>query len=86
MTDDGAVRDSVVRFLERKFGVHPASLDQDLLAAGMLDSLGIVELLLFAEQDHGAALDLETLDLEDLRSVASISRLIAGAHRERPAA
>ncbi len=76
MTASDRIRRSLRTFFERTLNVVPASDDHDLLESGMLDSLGIVELVLYAEQEHGVILDLETLDLDDIRSIASITELV----------
>ncbi len=76
MTGSDRIRRSLRTFFERTLNVIPAGDDHDLLESGMLDSLGIVELVLYAEQEHGVILDLETLDLDDIRSIASITELV----------
>lgn len=52
------------------------SPDADLLEAGMLDSLGLVDLLAQLEQRFGVQVDYESLEYEDLRSVASVAALV----------
>ena len=52
------------------------SADTDLLDSGLLDSLQLVELLLLIEQHLGQRIALEAIDLEDLRSLARIARLL----------
>jgi methoxymalonate biosynthesis acyl carrier protein len=52
--------------------------DADLLQAGVLDSLKLVELLLHLEQRFGLTVAMEELDTEDFRSIHSIARLVAG--------
>lgn len=57
------------------------SPETDLLATGMLDSLGLVELLLQLERRYGIRVDLETLEIDHFRSVASIATFVA-KHRQ----
>ena len=53
--------------------------ETDLLEAGTLDSLGLVEVLLQLERRFGVKADLEGLDFGTFRSVASIADFIARA-------
>lgn len=59
--------------------------DADLLQAGILDSLKLVELLFHLEQRFGFTVAMEELDTEDFRSIHSMARLVAG-RRTEPAA
>lgn len=79
-TPDLALYDEIITiFLERLHATVP-SLDADLLASGVLDSLALVELLLQLEIRYGIQISLEHLDFDDFRSVASIAAFVA---RER---
>ena len=53
------------------------SPDTDLLATGRLDSVGLVELLLQLEKRFGVRVDIERLELDQLRSLAAITRFVA---------
>lgn len=63
-------------FLEH-FHVEVPSDDTDLLETGVLDSLQLVDLLLLVEQTFGRRIDLESVDLENLRSLARLAKLVA---------
>lgn len=63
-------------FLE-KFHVEVPSLDTDLLESGILDSLQFVELLFQLEQHFGFRLKINDINLDDLRTLARIARLVA---------
>lgn len=52
------------------------SPDTDLLDSGLLDSLQLVDLLLLIEQHFGRRIAVETIDLENLRSLARIAQLL----------
>jgi D-alanine--poly(phosphoribitol) ligase subunit 2 len=53
-----------------------ASPDIDLLETGLVDSIGLVELILELEERFGVSLPMEDLEIEDFRSVYRISDLI----------
>jgi len=60
------------------FHIEAPSPDTDLLEAGILDSLQFVELLVQLEQRFGLRIEIDDLDLDDLRTLARIARLVAG--------
>ena len=63
------------------FHIEVPSADTDLLEAGVLDSLQFVELLLQLEQNFDLRIKIDDIDLEDLRTLARIARLV-DANRE----
>jgi D-alanine--poly(phosphoribitol) ligase subunit 2 len=52
------------------------SPDADLLETGLVDSIGLVELILQLEDRFGMALPMESLEVDDLRSINTIADLI----------
>jgi acyl carrier protein len=56
--------------------VEVNSPDDDLLATGILDSLTLVQLLFDLERRFGVTIPLEELEIDDFRSVNSITRLV----------
>jgi acyl carrier protein len=63
-------------FLEH-FHVEVPSADADLLESGVLDSLQLVDLLLLIEQRFARRIAIESIDLDDLRSLSRIASLLA---------
>ena len=70
-------------------GIAPEQLtdDLDLRTAGVMDSLGFLELVVDLERELGVELDFETLDPEQLTTVGPLTRHVAaqaaaGAVRE----
>ncbi|PYP17936.1 MAG: hypothetical protein DMD52_03510 [Gemmatimonadetes bacterium] len=59
------------------------SRETDLLATGRLDSVGLVELLLQLEKHFGVRVDIERLELDQLRSLAAIATFVAARLRRR---
>jgi D-alanine--poly(phosphoribitol) ligase subunit 2 len=51
--------------------------DTDLFESGTLDSLQLVELLLQIERRFGVQIAVENIDLDDLRTLGRIARLVA---------
>jgi acyl carrier protein len=56
--------------------VDVPSPDVDLLESGVLDSLQLVDLLLLVEQHFGRRIPIEAIDLDDLRSLGRLARLL----------
>ena len=68
--------------------VEVPSSDTDLLETGILDSFQFVELLFQLEREFGVRIPIEDINLDDLRTLERIARLVAanvGAD-DRPAA
>jgi acyl carrier protein len=57
--------------------IDPPAPDVDIIEAALLDSLGLVTLLFEVEQELGVQLPLESLEVDDFRSVQRIARLVA---------
>jgi acyl carrier protein len=49
--------------------------DTDLLASGLLDSLGLIELIAFIESQDGCRVDLTDVDPADFSMVRGLCRL-----------
>lgn len=75
-----------------ELGLQPGGLsdDFDLLTSGVIDSLGIIELIGAIEQELGLVLDLSELDPENLTRLGPLSRYIEAQYlqsvRERRSA
>lgn len=66
--------------------VDVPSPDADLLESGVLDSLQLVDLLLLIEQHFGQRIPIESIELDDLRSLGRIARLLRPAAAPAPGA
>jgi acyl carrier protein len=62
-----------------KLNVKVPGPDTDLIESRLLDSLQIVELLVQIEQQFGLRIELEQIEIDDLRSVRGIARMIGNA-------
>lgn len=63
-------------FLE-SLHVEVSSADTDLFESGILDSLQLVDLLSQLEEQFGCRIAMEALDLEDLRTLRGLARIVA---------
>jgi acyl carrier protein len=70
----------VSRLIAEKLLLEVSSPQEDLLSSGAIDSLSLIQLLVNLEEYFGVRIPLDELDIEDLRSVQSIARLIE-SHR-----
>jgi acyl carrier protein len=57
--------------------IEAPSAETDLFESGTLDSLQLVELLLQLERSFGVRVAIESIDLENLRTLGRIARLVA---------
>lgn len=61
--------------------IEAPTADADIIDNGALDSFAMVELLVAVEEHFGVEVDVEDLDVDDLRSARAIATLItAQAH------
>ncbi|HTM11119.1 MAG TPA: acyl carrier protein [Verrucomicrobiae bacterium] len=71
------LRDRIAGIFSEKLHIEVASAETDLMQTGLLDSLALVELLFHLEQELGIKISLETIELENFRSIARIAAFIA---------
>lgn len=75
----------IAGIFSQKLNVEAPAYDSDLFESGTLDSLQLVELIAELEQEFGIRVPLGESDLEDFRSIESITLLLTreignGAH------
>jgi acyl carrier protein len=56
---------------------EPITAETDLLDAGYLDSLLVMDLVALMEKDYGAVIDTDELSPQNFRSVKTLSALVA---------
>jgi len=66
----------VRRLITEKLLLEVSSPTEDLLSSGTIDSLSLIQLLVNLEEHFGVRIPLDELEIEDLRSIQSIARLI----------
>jgi len=62
--------------IRKKLLAEVDSPDEDLLTSGVLDSLTLIQLLVHLETHFGIRIPLEELELDDVRSVTAIARMV----------
>jgi acyl carrier protein len=67
----------ITELLATHLHLEVPSAETDLLGSGLLDSLGLVELLALLEQQFAVQISLDELELDHFRSVASLAAFIA---------
>ena len=63
--------------MSEKLMAPATSPDDDLLSTGLLDSMSLIQLLVSLEEHFEIHIPLDEVEIEDIRSVQSIARLIA---------
>jgi acyl carrier protein len=59
--------------------VDPPEPGTDLIESGLLDSLTLVELIVALEQEFELAIPLDALEIDDFRSIESITAFVEAA-------
>ncbi len=77
MTDSNAIVERLGALFVETLHLELPSADVDLLESGILDSFQVVELLLELEQRFGFRIKIEDIELDDLRTLSRIARLVA---------
>ena len=83
MTETAVAR--AQRVFEDALHVAAPGPDVDIIEAGLIDSLGLVTLLFELEQEFDVQLPLETLDVDDFRTLANIAQTLTSLRREASA-
>lgn len=76
MQHDRNLAGDISAVLRDHLSVMVQSPDQDLLETGLVDSIGLVELILQLEDRFGLSLPMEDLEIDDFRSINRIADLI----------
>lgn len=70
------VEDQVTRLVTSITNVVPESADMNLFESDVLDSLGMIDLIVALEEGFHVEIPLEELDIDEFHSVASIVAFI----------
>jgi len=80
MMNENAILEELSTGFAELFRIDVPAPDTDLIDEGILDSFQLVELLVYLDQNFGLRIELDDLDLDDLRTLDRLARLVA---RER---
>ena len=74
MTEDEVIA-RIQHVFEEAFELSAPAPETDIIEAGLLDSLALVTLLFEIELQLGTGIALESLELDDFRTIERIARL-----------
>ena len=86
MHDLNAIVERLRAIFRDSFHVDVPSPETDLLESGIVDSLQFVDLLVKLENEFGARLAIETLELDDLKTLSRLAALLASQAPSAPTA
>jgi acyl carrier protein len=78
VSDTNAIIGRLGAIFIESFHIDVPSADTDLIESGILDSFQFVELLFQLERRFGFRIAIEQVNLDDLRTLERIARLVAG--------
>jgi acyl carrier protein len=81
MSSQAEVTERVRRIFVDSLNIQVPSEDTDLIEAGYIDSLALVELLLAIEREFSVTMPLDELEIDSFRNVRRISELVAANGR-----
>ena len=70
----------VQRIFAETLNIEVPSDETDLIEAGYIDSLALVELLFALEREFSVSVPLDELEIDNFRNLQSISELVAAAN------
>ncbi len=70
------IQAKIREFLSRFFRNHDLQLDEDIFALGFVNSMFAMQFVLFIEQAFQITIDNEDLELDNFRTINSITRLV----------
>ena len=68
----------IIKIFSEKLNVEVPSVDTDLVEGGILDSLAFVELLVCLEQEFVVEVPMDSIDIDNFRSIAKIAEFTVG--------
>jgi D-alanine--poly(phosphoribitol) ligase subunit 2 len=71
------VAGEIKSLIQEKFLADPGSPDEDLVNTGVVDSLTLIQLLVYLEERFGVTIPLSELEIDDIRSISSLARLVS---------
>lgn len=84
--DEQLLEQQIAGLVRDVLQIEVTSSDDDLIAGGMLDSLGVVTLIAELEVDLGQELLLDEFDIESFRTVRRIAAFVVDSRQTQGAA
>ena len=78
-SDPHAIADRLGALFAESFHIEVPSPDTDLLESGLLDSFQFVELLAHLERQFGLRIRIDDIELDDLRTLERIARMVSAS-------
>ena len=78
------MHDTIREIFTQKLGVAVPSLETDLLESGSIDSLKFVDLIYNLEQTFEIVVPIESLEVNQFRTIAEIARLVEQCKQSQP--
>lgn len=76
MSDPQPSDKDIEGLFRNSLNIEVSSRDTDLIEEGLLDSLMLVDLLMYLERDYRIAVGLDDLELDNFRSISAIESFI----------
>jgi len=77
------IQESLLQFFRDQFDIELPSTSTDLIDAGILDSLMVIEVVVFIEEQYSVTTQLDDLDLDNFVTIENMARFVAA--RQQPA-
>jgi acyl carrier protein len=71
----------IIKIFSEKLNLEPPSVNTDLVEEGNLDSLAFVELLACLEQEFMVKVSMDSVDIDNFRSIAKIAGFVVGLNQ-----
>lgn len=71
-----ATTESIIALFQNQLSVEVRDVDSDLIGEGLMDSFMLVDLIMFLEQEYSISIDFEGLEIENFRSISSITQFV----------
>lgn len=85
MAEPVTLEQRITRIIEEQLHIEVPSPQADLLAAGAIDSLTFVDLLLHLEEAFDLTIDVAQIQFDEFRSVRSIAAFVGRRLAPEPA-
>lgn len=71
------IQQALAQFFRDQFNVELPSMGADLIEAGILDSLMLIEVVMFMETEFSVTTELDDLEVENFLTIDSMARFVA---------